>query len=289
MTAPYHEIAAINWSILRNMRRSPKHFRHAEMSPSRADSDTFRFGRLVHTLVLEPSRLEHEYVVWDLEAAERTAEIVPKTKGPAPKITAARRGKIWETFEEQNSARTIIPREMLDTARAAADSVLEVWTPDERRECAIEWVDTTTGLRCKGRVDSIGPDSVTELKTSRDISLGAMSRQMHALDYHCQLAHYRAGIRALTGRSVSAHIVAVEAVAPHDVAVFAIDEEALIAAEVDVLRMLERVAECRASGRWPGRYTEPQTLALPGWLRERDDNDITDLGLHFGDGKENEL
>jgi hypothetical protein len=178
----------------------------------------------------------------------------------------------------------------LAAAQRMADAVLAVWTPDAQRECAITWTNPETGLRCKGRFDSMSTTTITEIKTTRNVAADFMSRTLHSYDYHCQLAHYRMGMKALTGRDYACRIVAVEAEAPHDVAVFEIDEEALLAGEMDVSTLLRRVVECRASGVWPGRYTDPQVLTLPRWATKDDDEDLTGLGLLMptDDDEENE-
>lgn len=256
---PYDELAGINWSLLRNMRRSPLHYHYAE-THQRPDSDTFRRGRLVHTLVLEPSRFEHDYAVF----------------------SGRRAGKIWEAFKAENAGRTIVKPAMVEAAQAMAAAVLAVWTPDEQREVTLTWTDQATGLRCKGRMDAVSPTHVTELKTTRSVAADFMSRQMHGLDYNCQLAHYRNGVRALTGRDVACRIVAVEAEPPHDAAVFEVDEEAMIGGEIEVAKFLALVVEHRASGVWPGRYAGPQVLSLPGWATNESDNDLTEIGLDFG-------
>lgn len=255
----YHDIDAENWSTLKAMRRSPLHYLHAR-THERPDTDTFRRGRLVHSLVLEPQRFELDYAVWDGKV---------------------RRGKAWDAFRLDADARglTVITPAQLAKARAMAAAVARIWTPDAQRELSIVWTDETTGLRCKARIDSINPVTITELKTCADVDAETFSRTMHRLGYHGQLAHYRNGARSITGRTAVAQIVAVEAEEPHDAAIFVVSEDAMCAGEDMVAECLARVRACRDRGVWPGRYVEPVSLELPRWARE--DEDVTGLGIDF--------
>lgn len=264
----YETLPGINWSTLRHMRRSPLHYQHA-VNHARADSDTFRVGRLLHALVLEPASVDGAFVVWE---------------------GGRRAGKAWTAFRAENAGRTIVTADDMRDALAMAEAVQRVWTPPHHREITLQWIDERTGLACKGRLDALDSGHVTEIKTTYDAASSVMSRSLARYDYHCQLAHYRTGAIAcgLTTPATRARIVAVESSAPYDVVIYDLDDEALIAGEEEVARLLVRVAECAAAGAWPGRYTEPQPLSLPGWMRDEADNDISDLGLIPGDDEESD-
>ena len=85
----------------------------------------------------------------------------------------------------------------------------------------------------------------------------------------------RAGAAGLTlglARAVAAdaldadanvYIVAVKTTRPVDVAVREIDEYTLAAGARLYRRLLERLAECEASGQWPGAYPTLEAATLP--------------------------
>jgi hypothetical protein len=79
--------------------------------------------------------------------------------------------------------------------------------------------------------------------------------------------------------------VVVEAEAPHDVAVYHLDEEQIYMARETIAELLTRVAECERTGIWPGIAPEPQPLLLPRWEYAGDDADADGLGLNL-DGVE---
>ena len=89
-------------------------------------------------------------------------------------------------------------------------------------ESTIQWTDRETGLACKGRLDwlSSAPPVILDLKSLADAEMRALQQATARHDYHCQLAFYRAGLRANGIECESVKIVAVEQSEPYDVAVF---------------------------------------------------------------------
>jgi hypothetical protein len=79
--------------------------------------------------------------------------------------------------------------------------------------------------------------------------------------------------------------VAAEKDAPHDVAVFELDEEALYFGAEEVSELLRMVKVCRLTDKWPGRYTTEQALQLPAWITMDDEEnpDVMDLLVGKGD------
>jgi hypothetical protein len=78
------------------------------------------------------------------------------------------------------------------------------------------------------------------------------------------MSYYREGLLA-NGLELDVKIIAVEADEPHDVAVFALDDDTLWAGEEMWRGALRRVANCQAQGAWPGRYEAETLLVLPPW------------------------
>jgi hypothetical protein len=60
-------------------------------------------------------------------------------------------------------------------------------------------------------------------------------------------------------------VIAVESAAPHDVAVFTVDEDVLEVGVMEVRKLLHMVKTCRSRRRWPGRYPEEESLLYPDW------------------------
>ena len=250
--AEYRAAAGINWSTLKYMRDSPMAYQHAVMVP-RADSAKLMLGRAVHTLVLQPDQFDAQFVVWD---------------------GGDRRGAEWKVFAEANSARTILKVDEMALASRIADAVFN-HSPalDLLQGCTFEaplvWHDPATEMLCKARLDAIhaGEGLLIDLKTTRSADNRRFGLECARLGYALQLAHYAAGCEHAAGFVPQRHIlIAVEKDAPHDVGVFEVADMHKELARDEVAMLLQRVKECRAERRWPGRYAEPQILQLPAYV-----------------------
>ena len=260
----YDCIEAVNWSTLKYAVQSGLCYQHHLTNPPE-DTDAMKLGRATHTAVFEPDRLLHEYVMWS---------------------GGRRAGGEWEAFKAMHAGRTILKPEEYDTAIAIRDAVhshkaaKKLLTAKGQAECTLRWVDKQTGLACKARLDWLTSRALVDLKTTRNIESRAFGRHAGEMLYHCQFAFARMGLEA-SGKKPKVHIIAVENEAPHDVAVYTLTDDDLWAGEDQVRQALDRVAECRRTKRYPGRYPEALALELPGWLFPKDENefDLADLGL----------
>ena len=249
----YEQIEAERWSTLKEARTSMLRYNHAGDNPV-DDKPRFGQGRLVHTAVLQPDLVSVGYVVFDGE----------------------RRGNAWKDFKAAHVGQTILRRDEYDVSMACADAVrahplaLEYLNLDLALvERPVVWTDPATGLKCKGRPDAVH-SIIAEIKTAATVDERLWRAQATRLGYFGQLAFYRRGYRTLTKLSLPGAIVAVELEPPHDIGVFAIDEDSLRVADDEISLLLARVAECRKTGVWPGRYQTVQSLTMPEWARDVD-------------------
>ena len=262
----YRQIPGVNWSSLKHMAESPLHYKHALTVRSKSTPAQI-LGTAAHLAVLEPDAYRDEVAVW--------------TEG-------RRAGKLYDAWKECNAGKLWLNAEEDAAARAMGQAVHA--NPNAapllrtgKAEVPIEWVDEGTGLPCKGRLDWLDLQAdravIVDFKTTRTTDHRLFARQVVALGYHGQLAHYAAGVSTLYGLPVEVHIIAVESAAPHDVAVFMLTE-ALRAGRTLRDELLAKVAECVATDRWPGRHPEPVPLCLPAYALG--DTDITlDDGVDF--------
>ena len=267
--AEYQRIDAINFSALKSMRKSPKQFWH-DLNNRKPDSTGKLLGRGAHTAILEPDRLQLDYHVF-------------------PGKT--RRGKDWDAFVDQHGSENILKKEeynKLITVRDAVRNhpVASRYLSKGKAEHTIVWNDRVTGLKCKARIDFLSEvdDTLTivDLKGCRDVRSDIFRVEAGRMGYHMQLAWYREGIATLhDGLVPNCNIIAVEHIAPHDVAVFKMDEDALYAGAADCADMLQRVATCRIDNTWPGVYATEQDLTIRKWDLGLDDESTDDLDLEF--------
>lgn len=247
--AAYQSLPGINASSLKAMAVSPLHYKYG-LTNGRPDSPAMARGRAIHAACLEPDEFPKRYTVWP----------------------GYRRGKDWLAFEEAaaDAGLEILTQAEYDDVLATRDAVRAHpvaaryldWGDAER---TITWTDEATGLPCKARLDFLN-DCVVDLKTSRDIGDHSFSRTTHDLLYYVSAAHYLNGVKAVTGVDHPFVFIAVESIPPHDVRVGPLSEDALYCGEQEAARLLRLVADCTASGEWPGAFPDEDTFDLPAWF-----------------------
>jgi exodeoxyribonuclease VIII len=260
----YRARPGVNFSTLKFMRRSPAHYKWA--IDHRFDgTPRMDVGSGAHTCVLEPDRFPLEYAVF-----------------PGPR----RAGKAWDEFAAAHEGHTILKASEYDMCLGMRDAVrshpvagplLEAGQP----EVCLFWTDEQTGIECKARLDWL-TTVLVDLKTTSNVDRRIFSMTSARMGYHAQLAWYRTGLRANGVDVDRVKIVAVEASAPHDVAVFDLSDDVLFAGEQECAELLAKVSAGRFSGQWPGRYPEEQALELPAWAWG-DESDAGGLGINFGE------
>lgn len=255
----YHADPAVSNSMLSSMARSPAHFWALHRAPSRPAATeptaAMRAGTLLHALLLEPSTVPALYAV-------RPAGLDGRTRA----------GKEWL---EAHAGRVVLTAEEWATAEAQRDALLAVQEiahalADGIAERSIWWTDPATGLRCKARPDwrrPLGDGRVLllDLKTTADPSPSAFAKSAHTYGYHRQAAHYEAGAEA-AGDVVAGFLFAVVSNAYPFIAVpYVLDPASAELGRQQRDRLLRRVAECEATGRWPAFGDGVQSLSLPAW------------------------
>jgi hypothetical protein len=260
----YLKIEAVNWSSLKKLAISPLHYLHHMDSPPTPPTDAMIIGSATHKAVLEGDDFWNEYAVW--------------TGG-------TRRGKEWDAFVEASGSREILREQDVDRVQALALSVqrhpgcARYLEGNGVNELTIRWNDLSTGIACKGRADRVTDGGVLiDLKTTRDLTPRPFMAASCRLGYHAQMAFYADGLRTLGHDVHKVVILAVESSAPYDCGVFVLGDDVLYAGREEYRALLRRLAECRATDRWTGRYEEEQSLELPAWYFG-DDEDADDLGV----------
>ena len=275
--AQYSLLPGASASQLRKLRQgSPLHLRHYLDSP---DNDTRSRGtlRAIHCLVLEQPHNKdawtNDFAVW----GEEPDQISPDGK------PMRRAGKAYEAWLSGQMNRTILNPTEKAEAMAVAGAVLAhpvaapLLSGGGHSELSGTWTDEQSGMPCRLRIDRLkrtGPTSwmVIDLKTIDSCAPHRVTQLIGANGWHIQLAHYIAGIRAIRpGDTVEGCLITVEDSAPHDVAVWVMPLIEEMIAEQERQALLATYAECQRTGIWPGRFTEPQPLALPRYLYPDED------------------
>lgn len=156
--------------------------------PPSPDSEALAFGRLVHTVILEPHKLD-AYAVMDPEL------IGVKANGDrADNPTAT---KAWKdaVFTAKRDGLTVISPGTLVHAQAMAAAVQA--HPEAGRLLAqatdyelSAYADHPTGARVRARFDAVCPGAIGDIKTCRDADPENFGRTVNALGYHISAANY---------------------------------------------------------------------------------------------------
>lgn len=259
----YAAIDAINWSKLKALRSSPKHFKHEAAKPwNDGDTPAMRIGRAAHCFLLDPDQFQRQFVYFAGDKRKKT---------------------LWTAFQDEHSGKTILNKSeyyrALGIATAVADHPLaRSFLATGLKEAALTWTDKETGVLCKGRVDHAGLHLV-DVKTCAQIDPRLFANQSARLGYHCQLAFYKDGL-AENGVRVAPEpvIIAVESDEPYDVVVYALPEPVVDIGRDEYRRLLNVLKRCREQDSWPGYAPDQIELTLPAWVEDYSDIILTSGG-----------
>ncbi len=264
--AEYRSMDAVNWSTLKAMRDSPLHYRHALAHP-RKDTTGLMLGRALHALVLEPDTFARDFAVFDGDGTRASKE--------------------YKAFAAANEGRTVLKAdEVADTMRAAAalraypPAAEYLTAPDAIAERSITWTDARTGLLCKARPDLVIPSlrAVVDVKSTASADPHRFGLLAGRMGYPLQMEHYAAGVEAVYGWEPERIVfLVVETDAPHDCGALMMDGLHRRQARKDLDALLDRLAECRRTNEWPGRYPSAGFIQLPDYLLDDMTDDFTAL------------
>lgn len=262
----YEKIEAVNFSTLKDLRRSAAHYRHSLLHP-REDTDAMRMGRCIHAATLEPDRFQSRCALW---------------------TGLKRAGKKWEKFCDDNGGREILRKAEWDQCLAVQRAVRSHPAAADllksgRAEVTIEWADSETGIKCKARIDYLA-DAISDLKTCKDASPVTFGRTAWRLAYHTQAAWYQEAVRAATGRLLPFSFIAAEVEEPHVVQVYNVPEHVLDIGREEFRGLLRALAAYRERDQWPGYSDDGAALelSLPRWAVDADEENLGELDLAIG-------
>ena len=258
----YHvsELGAASSSALKELARSPAHYREWLAQPSR-QTPAMAFGSAVHARVLEPAKFAAEYVV----------------RPPMPDGRTAAGKDARAAFEATVGDRTPLDQDDADTIEAIRAALLRhpiaarlLTARDGVAEVTARWHDGPTGVKCRARVDLWIPSLAVavDLKTTTDASPKEFAKSVANYSYGIQQAHYVAGLEACGARVEAFLFVAVERTRPYGVSVFQLDTEAVEHSRERRAGLLEVKAQYLHVDRWPSYSDGIQTLSLPRWATQ---------------------
>lgn len=268
----YLLIDAVNSSLLKNILVSARHAK-ARLDRPMKETDDLLQGRAGHTALFEPHMFERDYAVWKKADGKRDKRCEP-----------------FKSFHALHPGKCIITDEQLNNALKMREAVLEhpiagpMIRAAGRSELTLVWTHARTGMRCKARVDRMCGEAIMgELKTCVDPSKSAFFHIAKRLRYPVQFSFYRDGVIECLGVAPQVKCIAVQKKDPWDVVVHNVPTSTIMAGAEHVEIALDRLAECRATGIWPGQAWDHEPDINIGTLDLGGSEETTDVTF---DGEE---
>jgi hypothetical protein len=262
----YHAARGCSASRLKLLKRSAAHMRYAMDNPQEP-TPAMIIGSATHSAILEPVLFVKE---WGR---------LPEGDGRSKAVKEAKAELIT-----QFGADHILKPDVYDNILAMRDSVFDnalaldlldgadTETSHYWREYVGDSLSNSRDVECKARIDALPREDsmwnncVVDIKTTADASAKEFQRSVYNFGYHIQAPHYLAA--AERGRFI---FIVVERDAPHCVAIYELDDDALELGRQDREFLLGQWGLCEAEeaaggpDAWPGFPVEVQELSLPGW------------------------
>lgn len=274
----YQAWDAASNSRLTQLHRSAAHLK-AYLDAPQPDKAHFTIGRATHSAILEPDDFAKVYV---------------RSSDGCDRRTKAGKEE-WAALEAEAGEGNVLKMAEYEMVTGMREAVLKhpkaakLITGQGRSELSMVWIDPSSGVRCKARMDRHSPliagGAVVDIKTTRDARREKFERAVYEHGYHRQAAMYLAGAKILGLAAESFVVIAVEKETPYVTAIYRLTEGAIDAGEEQLFGktdeegefhggLLAKYAECHASNDWPGYSDLVQDIALPNYAWGQIDDEI---------------
>ncbi len=247
----YFERPELNCSGMKDLLKSPAHFKHAQTMP-RTETDAMRLGTAVHALTLEPVKFAQDYTVLLDKIDKRT-----------------KAGKeAWAELTE-NGRKLVLTREEFDQIKGISEAVKTHPTASKILNFGMAEFEIYTeieGIGAKAKLDWYRKGIIADLKTTEDASPSGFAKACAKYGYAMQAAWYLDCANAAGMNAREFIFIAVEKSAPYLVGIYCLDDADLERGRADYQHALAIYRRCLETGNWQGYSTNIETLKpLPTW------------------------
>ncbi len=215
----------------------------------------FRLGRALHAASLETKRfMEHVIQVPDFKGEGSRAA---KKKWIGSQKPGAIILKAKEYIQVEGMVNSIL---------ACPDAVLALRSGIP--EYSGYYRDPETGIACRIKPDLWNEELgiLLDVKTCRDSSPDAFSKQIKKHMYHLSMSMYADGIAQITGKRPNQCILlAVESKPPYECAVYICIDRMLQEGHEAYQFAMQKLRICLETGHWPARQSGMAYIDLPEW------------------------
>lgn len=262
----YHAHPATSSTPLKNYLKYPTaaHARNAIENPKELGDALLR-GNVTHTLLLEPHRIDLDYVIERDKLHDKTRLI--KNGGSK---------EDWDAMKKRADEQLlpIVDHKMWQEANGMAESIKahKEWKKlSKGTEFELSVFAQINGQPVKARYDAMKNGVILDVKTCRFPLTDAKIMQVIASEkYHLSAAMYLEVGKAV-GLDVDTFVwVFVESFKPYLCRFFKATEKMLEVGRDEFYYAIDRHAECRKNKVWPGYTTEITEIDLPDWYESRE-------------------
>jgi exodeoxyribonuclease VIII len=259
--AEYHAHPAMSQSKLKEILRSPAHFKWELDSPPQK-KEAMEFGTWFHSMVLEPHKDAFVTPPDDWAITEKGA-ISKKNKGYA------------EWVEANKDKYRVSPAQLkeLDGMRDAIRNhglALPLLSSGVAEQSAFFDYE---GVPMRSRFDWVSNQNfIVDLKTVRDAREEAFTRDCFQLGYDIQAATYKEAFERATGEQcLGVAFICVEKLPPYGVMVYQVTQEVLELGKHKLDQAVATYKGCLATGKYPCYPESINYLELPEWQKKKKD------------------
>lgn len=250
----YHSSEGISRSGIMEYMKSPLHYHHKYLNPEyiiKPSSPDMVFGSAFHCAVLEPSKFKEDYYI-----SQNFDKRTTIGKAGYAKSLIESKGKILIEQSDLDIIKEM--HNMLEEDNKASELIRGA-----QYEKSIYWIDEETGITCKARPDIWHDGFIVDLKTTRDASYRAFSRDFYSMGYALQLGIMHEATKSI-GKPITTFIdLAIEKLPPYAFAIYTIDESVLEFGINQFHHYLKLIKESVDKDKWEGYKV--QTIMLPAY------------------------
>jgi hypothetical protein len=253
----YHETKDYtSASKLKKLKVSPLHFKEAEEVE---ETEAMIFGSAYHCYILEPSRFESEYYVFDDHSIY---EVLIGEGYKSPRST--KQYKEWMESEMRlignRKSLSITDFEKIKNMKSRLLSHRQVrilLANGINEQGFIAELETTSGnIGVKFKPDKFNENKrfCLDIKTTKDASVDGFTRSAAEMDYHIQAALYSdlLDLRAGNGLGYSFFFIAQEKVAPYAFNLFEASPQFIGQGRYEYELLMQLYKYCIDNNEWPG-------------------------------------
>lgn len=236
----------------------PKKVRYAIDNPKKP-TPAQAFGRLCHAAILEPERFHREFA-----------------RGPDVNLSTKTGKDEWAKAQADNPGKELL---RYNEGITIEGMIYSVWNDPEHedvrnkliacpeREVTVIWIDPTSGVLCRARIDALGRVALmkADLKSTEDADVPGFEKSIVRFGYDVQAALYQRACDFAGWDIEDSVILAVEKEAPFLANPIEITGPVMQEGDRKLTRALAIFAECEKSGVWPGYGRGTKPASYPDW------------------------